>query len=117
MFHDNNKHASSGKFPSNLRFCLTHIVLGNFIHQNYQQALERIQYNGKKLAVLSAQLKMTSSDYDGYLKSEHNYLKSLQIEPIEITQIVDYMGLLIKLYHLRYMSFYELSAFVTNLCR
>jgi hypothetical protein len=68
-------------------------ALGNFIHQNYQQALEKIQYNREKLAVLSAQLEMTSADYKSDLQSEHNYLKSLQMEPIEITQTINYMEL------------------------
>jgi hypothetical protein len=114
MFHDNDKHASSGKFQSNLLFHLAHIILENFIYQNYRQALEKIQYDGEKLAVLSAQLEMTSTDYDGYLESEQDYLRSLQVEPIEITQMLDYMELLVKLYRLQYVSFYEPLVFLTT---
>jgi hypothetical protein len=69
--------------------------------------LEKIQYDGEKLAVLSAELGTTSSDYDSYLKSECNYLKSLKTELIEVTSKVDYMELLVKLHHLQYVSFYK----------
>ena len=56
--------------------------------------------------MLSSQLEATSADYESYLQSERNYLKSLQMEPIEITQGINYMELLIKLYHLQYVSFW-----------
>ena len=81
-----------------LPFCW-HIVLGEFIYQNYWQALEKIQYD--------AELGTTPSGYDGYLKSECDYLKSLKMEPIEVTSKVNYMELLVKLHHLQYVSFFE----------
>ena len=106
MFHDDDKHAVSGKCD---QFCSSVLLtedLGEFIYQNYRQAVEKIQYDGEKLAVLSAQLCTTSADYDGYLKSERDYLKSLKTEPIEVTSKIDYMELLVKLYHLQYVSFH-----------
>ena len=57
--------------------------------------------------MLSAELGTTPSGYDSYLKSEHDYLKSLKMEPIEVTSKVNYMELLVKLHHLQYVSFFE----------
>jgi hypothetical protein len=59
---------------------------------------------GEKLAILSEQLETSPADYDLYLESEHSYLRSLQVEPAKITRSMDYMELLIKLYHLQYVS-------------
>jgi hypothetical protein len=73
--------------------------LGYFIYDNYRQALEKIQFDGEKLAVLSAQLETTSADYESYLKSERDHLRSLQEEQIETSEAVSYIELLIKLYH------------------
>jgi hypothetical protein len=78
-------------------------LLGEFIYQNYRQAVEKIQLDEEKLAILLAQLGMTDADYEGYLRSEHNYLKSLQVEPVEVAHTADYMELLIKLYHVQYV--------------
>ena len=68
--------------------------------------------------MLSSQLEATSADYESYLQSEHNYLKTLQMEPIEITHAINYMELLIKLYHLQYMSFWiQIISIKVNPCR
>ena len=69
--------------------------------------MEKIQCDGEKLAVLSAELGTTPSGYNGYLKSERDYLKSLKTEPIKVTSKVDYMELLVKLHHLQYVSFFK----------
>jgi hypothetical protein len=56
---------------------ISHIIwpiLGYFIYQNYHQALEKIHYDGEKLAILSEQLETSPADYDLYIESEHSYL-------------------------------------------
>lgn len=79
--------------------CLIHVsVSGNFIYQNYRQALEKISIDSVKLGVLSTKLRVTSEDYEGYLMSEREYLQNLRTEPPEVGQTVDYMEHLSKLY-------------------
>jgi hypothetical protein len=74
---------------------------GNFIFQNYRQALERIETNGEHLALLALKLGTTPEDYEAYLNSEHEYLAGLRVEPAEDVQKADYIELLNKLYRLQ----------------
>ncbi|KAJ7435348.1 hypothetical protein B0H11DRAFT_2257308 [Mycena galericulata] len=83
-FHDIDKHAASG----------------NFIYQNYRQALEKISMNRGQLDVLEQRLHTTGSDYEADLRHEQEYFKSLQSEPPEVSHTVEYMELLLKL-HIR----------------
>jgi hypothetical protein len=53
------------------------------------------------LVLLTAKLGTTSKDYEAYLKSQHEYLQGLCMEPIEVIEKVEYMELLMKLYHLQ----------------
>jgi hypothetical protein len=76
---------------------ITKSVLGNFISQNYRQALETIWFSGEKLAILSAKLGTTAANYEGYLVSEWEHLQSLTTEPPEVCRTADYMEHLIKL--------------------
>jgi hypothetical protein len=101
QFHDMDKHAASGKEPSSLLIYNLHFLSGNFIFQNYRQALEKIEIDSAKLGALSAKLGTTAEDYEGYLKSERDYLAKLRTEPPEVTQTADYMDLLSKLYELQ----------------
>ena len=73
------------------------ISKGNFIYGNYRQALEHIQINGEALTKLSVKLGKTGTEYEWYLTEEREYLKGLNIEPIEVLFTIDYMDLLTKL--------------------
>ncbi|KAF8236644.1 hypothetical protein L208DRAFT_1185011, partial [Tricholoma matsutake] len=79
-FHNLDKHAASG----------------NFIFQNYHQALEQIQANREHLNSLTSKLSTTSKDYEAYLTSEHECLWNLCVEPPEVVEMADYIDHLIK---------------------
>ncbi|KAF9486113.1 hypothetical protein BDN70DRAFT_235965 [Pholiota conissans] len=81
MFHDQDKHAASG----------------NFIYQNYRQALEKIASDSQHLAALEQRLHTTEADYEHYLQAERDHLMSLKTEPKEVQEAVDYMELLQEL--------------------
>ena len=83
---------------------------GNFIFQNYRQALDKIESESQQLAALAARLKTTDHDYESYLKAEHEHLQSLKSEPVEVQRAVDYMELLVKLQDLKYVPWiFEIS--------
>ncbi|KAJ6624401.1 hypothetical protein B0H10DRAFT_2212814 [Mycena sp. CBHHK59/15] len=81
-FHDQDKHASSG----------------NFIYQNYRQALEKIALNREQLSELERRLGTTAEDYEKDHITEIKYFESLRSEPDNIKQTADYMDVLHKLY-------------------
>ena len=102
FFHDLNKHAASGKAVLYLRISNNHDnLLGNFIYQNYRQALDRIQTSGERLSILGSKLGTTSEDYETYLKNERKYLQDLRVEPPEDVEKADYIDHLTKLYRLQ----------------
>jgi hypothetical protein len=76
---------------------IDHYNLGNFIYQNYRQALNRIRDNTPKLEALSVQLNADASDYEAYLNAEREYLESLKTEPEDVLRTVKYMEALSKL--------------------
>jgi hypothetical protein len=76
-------------------------LLGNFIYQNYRQALEKLETNSNNLTILAAKLGTTSEDYELYLQSEQEYLKNLRVEPAEVVQAASYVDHLVKLYRLQ----------------
>lgn len=76
---------------------------GNFIYQNYRQALERIEIDTPRLAVLSTKLGIGSDDYEQYLELERAYLAALQTEPEDVKATVDYMEHLFELDNLKYV--------------
>ncbi|KAJ6583125.1 hypothetical protein DFH09DRAFT_1076280 [Mycena vulgaris] len=80
-FHDLDKHASSG----------------NFIFQNYRQALKRINKSLQQLRALEEKTKTSGPDYEHFLEEERVYFKSKKTEDPAITRKVDYMELLVKL--------------------
>ncbi|PPQ93691.1 hypothetical protein CVT25_001399 [Psilocybe cyanescens] len=79
-FHDQDKHA----------------VSGNFIFQNYHQALNRIASDIPQLAALSVKLKTTGTDYKAYLQAECEHLQALRSEPEMVQKAMDYLKLLTK---------------------
>jgi hypothetical protein len=75
--------------------------LGNFIYQNYRQALDRIQTSSERLRILGSKLGTTSEDYETYLENERKYLQDLRVEPPEDVEKADYIDHLTKLYRLQ----------------
>ncbi|KAJ6617355.1 hypothetical protein B0H10DRAFT_2434508 [Mycena sp. CBHHK59/15] len=75
-----------------------HAASGNFIFQNYRQALEKITFNGATLSALEAQLGTTADDYEKDHQTEVKYFQSLRSEPDTIQQTMDYMDWLLKLH-------------------
>ena len=82
---------------------------GNFIYQNYQQALDKIATESQQLAALSAKLKTTPADYEGYIQAECEHLQSLKEEPVEVQRSIDYLEVLLKLAEAKYVSIFLLS--------
>ncbi|KAJ6449004.1 hypothetical protein C8R45DRAFT_1057327 [Mycena sanguinolenta] len=80
-FHDLDKHAASG----------------NFIFQNYHQAVKKITANRLQLSILEANLGTTAADYQKDLEDERAHLEPLLQEPPEVQWTVDYVELLQKL--------------------
>lgn len=70
---------------------------GNFIYQNYRQALEKIQIESVHLAELSTKLKIGPEDYENYLMEERKYLAGLRTEPANEHAQAKYMELLFDL--------------------
>jgi hypothetical protein len=104
-FHDLDKHASSGNVSDfDGDHCFNICNAGNFLYQNYRHALKRIREDNPKLEALSAQLKANAADYEAYLDSEREYLKSLKTEPEDVLRTVKYMESLSKLQRLQYVS-------------
>ncbi|KAJ7764195.1 hypothetical protein DFH07DRAFT_867309 [Mycena maculata] len=81
-FHDLDKHASPG----------------NFIYQNYRQAIEKISLNRSYLNALEQRLHTTDKDYEDALLAEQKYFKDLRSEPVDVADMVDYIELLLKLH-------------------
>ena len=77
-------------------------IIGNFIYQNYRQALERIQIDTPHLAALSTKLGIGGEDYERYLEMERTYLMGLRTEPQEVKATAEYMEQLFELNNLRY---------------
>ncbi|TFK59430.1 hypothetical protein BDN72DRAFT_905854 [Pluteus cervinus] len=79
-FHDLDKYAAAG----------------TFIYQNYVQALHWIHVDGALLATLEDEFSK-KYNYDELLQEEKAYLISLQTEPPEYLQDIEYLERLIKL--------------------
>jgi len=97
-FHDQDKHAASGKLSRSCTFSFLTSFQGNFILQNYRQALDKIATDGAKLAVLSQKLGTSATDYESDLKAERDYLQALKTEPESVQATVNYMEVLSKSY-------------------
>ncbi|KAL6307888.1 hypothetical protein BKA93DRAFT_726427 [Sparassis latifolia] len=68
-----------------------HIESGNFIYNNYKQALTIIEQDLEILNVLSQELKTGPADYERFLKKEQEYLSGLKVEPPELVRKINYM--------------------------
>jgi len=91
-------HQVSSFYP---RYSCYNNLLGNFIFQNYHQALEWIQTSSECLGILTSKLSTTSKDCEVYLTSECKYLQDLCVEPPEVVKRANYIDHLTKLYHLQ----------------
>jgi len=103
MFHDFDKHALSGMFSvvcSMNQKSDSYTFAGNFIYQNYRQALDKIFDNSRLLSMLESRLHTSADDYEQYLIAEREHLQSLKKEPEEVKQALDYLELLKDLYRL-----------------
>ncbi|KAI1781971.1 hypothetical protein LXA43DRAFT_907171 [Ganoderma leucocontextum] len=72
-----------------------HAETGNFIHQNYKQALEIIRNDGAAFTELAARLKITGADCERYLREERAYLERRKQEPKEVTRKIEYIQALL----------------------
>ena len=70
---------------------------GNFIFQNYKQALEIIRNDGTTFAELSAHLKITGADCENFLREEREYLEKRKREPKDVTTKIEYVRALLAL--------------------
>ena len=77
--------------------------LGNFIYQNYRQALERIKIDTPQLAALSTRLGIGPDDFERYLEEERAYLTGLRNEREGVKETADYMDLLFELDDLQFV--------------
>lgn len=71
-------------------------MAGNFIYQNYRQALEKIAINSGQLSLLESSLGTTAADYEKYHADEVRYFQDLRKEPDDVQQTVDYIEKLQK---------------------
>jgi hypothetical protein len=76
---------------------------GNFIYQNYRQALERIKIDTPQLAALTTRLGIGPDDFERYLEEERAYLTGLRHEREDVKETADYMDLLFDLDDLQYV--------------
>ncbi|KAJ6607593.1 hypothetical protein B0H10DRAFT_2439509 [Mycena sp. CBHHK59/15] len=103
--------ALSNHLASSTRLA-THTSSGNFIYQNYRQALEKIVLNREQLAELERSLGTTAEDYEKDHITEVAYFECLRSEPDEIQQTADYMDLLHKLYSASYADHDNLDTLI-----
>ncbi|ESK91157.1 hypothetical protein Moror_9522 [Moniliophthora roreri MCA 2997] len=87
-FHDEDKHAASG----------------NFIYQNYRQALDRLLKDGPLLEEICEQRGISCDDCEQFLASERDYFNTEFEDPLELTIKMDYAELLQKLWAAKVQS-------------
>ncbi|KAH9913659.1 uncharacterized protein B0H18DRAFT_887915 [Fomitopsis serialis] len=76
-----------------------HSDSGTFIYNNYRQALNIIEEDGRVLAALLAELRVSVADLEQYLKDKRQYLRNRRSEPPEVTRKVEYLEQLKDLEH------------------
>ncbi|KAJ7440713.1 hypothetical protein B0H11DRAFT_1750555, partial [Mycena galericulata] len=74
-----------------------YVASGNFVFQNYRQAVEKITENALQLRVLEERLHTTGVDYEKDLVDERAHLEALKREPPDVAKTIDYIELLGKL--------------------
>ncbi|KAL0058932.1 hypothetical protein AAF712_014375 [Marasmius tenuissimus] len=81
-FHDIDKHVNSG----------------NFLYQNYRQALKRISTDGPLFSELCEEYNVSESDCEGFLAAETEHLSRDYEESPEVAAKLDYVELLQKVH-------------------
>ncbi|TFY51701.1 hypothetical protein EVJ58_g10428, partial [Rhodofomes roseus] len=74
-----------------------HAESGNFIYNNYRQALAIRKESAEALEVLCSKLHVTTLDLEHFLDEEREYLRSRKKEPPEVSRKADYMAALKRL--------------------
>ncbi|RPD53405.1 hypothetical protein L226DRAFT_548449 [Lentinus tigrinus ALCF2SS1-7] len=72
--------------------CQKHAKSGNFIYNNYKQALNILSIDAEAFDVLARQLSITHQDCDQYLEQEQEYLAKCKTEPPEVAVKIDYIA-------------------------
>ncbi len=92
------KHAETGAFcRAREGLCGADTVVGNFIYNNYRQALGIIANDTEAFDVLAAKLSITHEDCEQYLVQEREYLAKRKTEPAEVAAKIDYVAGLLQL--------------------
>ena len=78
--------------------------VGNFIYQNYRQALEILSLCTNDLKLLESKIKTSPSDYETFICEEREYLAALKKERPEIDKGAEYIMLLDKLTKATYVT-------------
>ncbi|TFK79062.1 hypothetical protein K466DRAFT_606431 [Polyporus arcularius HHB13444] len=74
-----------------------HAESGNFIYNNYKQALSILSEDTAAFEVIAAKLAITHEDCDMYLVQEREYLAKRKSEPPEVAAKIDYVAALLRL--------------------
>ena len=77
---------------------------GNFIYNNYRQALHVIGESAAVLETLCVKLGVTKADLERFLEDERQYLRSRKKEPPEVMRKAEYMLALRRLEEARYVA-------------
>ncbi|KDQ19127.1 hypothetical protein BOTBODRAFT_103239 [Botryobasidium botryosum FD-172 SS1] len=77
--------------------------LSSYLLRHYKEALGRQTALTAALSKAEALLGVHSSDFDGWLAEEHEYLQNLVKEPVKNVQDIAYIELLAKYYQARYV--------------
>lgn len=70
---------------------------GNFIYNNYRQALTILGEGAETLEVLCTSLGVTNTDLERYLEQEREYLRSRKMERPEVVRKAEYVEALKRL--------------------
>uniref|UniRef100_A0A0W0G254 Uncharacterized protein n=1 Tax=Moniliophthora roreri TaxID=221103 RepID=A0A0W0G254_MONRR len=79
-------------------------LVGNFIYQNYRQALDRLLKDGPLLEEICEQRGISCDDCEQFLASERDYFNTEFEDPLELTIKMDYAELLQKLWAAKVQS-------------
>ena len=94
---DEDKYANLGKCFLIQSLPLTaDISIGEFLLNNYKQALDILQEMPIRIVTLLSGRPISDAQFSGWLEAEHQYLKSKQAEPQANILGVEYVELLTK---------------------
>lgn len=82
-------------------------MIGNFIYNNYRQALTIIGENTATLDILCTRLGVTWADLERFLDEERQYLLSRKKEPPEVMRKVEYVQALQRLEEAQYVNLHQ----------